>query len=183
MATQSTENIQLKGAEDWEDWSTEFKTRAIAANIWRLITPRPGQRNTDPLREEPIAPQLSDYEKKPATARENARENRAQTAQSSGTMQEQPSQPSQPPPEEDESWPKELSVLPSLIRTKPSSPKKTRKERRRANESLQQENRQRNALPANSKDTYLRIAYIYSQKRPRGHSRAGKVDKKKSTKG
>lgn len=97
MATQSTENIELKGAEDWESWSTEFKTRAIAANIWRLITPRTGQRNTDPLREEPIAPQLSDYEKKPAAA--TARENRAHTAQSSGTMQEQPPQP---PPEEDE---------------------------------------------------------------------------------
>ena len=96
MATESTENIQLKGAEDWESWSTEFKTRAIAANIWRLITPKPGQRNTDPLREEPIAPQLSDYEKKPATAREN----RAHTAQSSGTMQDQPPQP--PPEEEDE---------------------------------------------------------------------------------
>jgi hypothetical protein len=96
MATQSTENIQLKGPEDWEAWSTEFKTRAIAANIWRLINPRPGQRHTDPLREEPIAPQLSDYEKKPATAREN----RAHTAQSSGTMQDQPPQP--PPEEEDE---------------------------------------------------------------------------------
>ena len=96
MATESTENIQLKGAEDWESWSTEFKTRAIAANIWRLITPKPGQRNTDPLREEPIAPQLSDYEKKPATTREN----RVHTAQSSGTMQDQPPQP--PPEEEDE---------------------------------------------------------------------------------
>ena len=83
MAMQTSENVSLKGPEDWEAWSIEFKTRAIATNIWRLITPRPSRTDTDPLKEEPIAPQLCDYEKK-AT-----RENRAQTAQSSGTVQEQ----------------------------------------------------------------------------------------------
>jgi hypothetical protein len=99
MATSSTESVYLKGPEDWEAWSIEFETRATAANIWRLITPRPGRTDTDPLKEEPIAPQLCDYEKK------QTRENRAQTAQSSGTVQEQ-----QPPPEEDDEMNKPRST-------------------------------------------------------------------------
>ena len=64
MATQTSKNVSLKGPEDWDNWSAQFKTRAISTNIWRLITPRTSQANTDPEWEEPTPLDTTDYNKK-----------------------------------------------------------------------------------------------------------------------
>ena len=37
--TQTTENVSLKGPEDWETWNTQFESKAISTDIWRLISP------------------------------------------------------------------------------------------------------------------------------------------------
>jgi hypothetical protein len=64
MATSSKENIELKGPDDWESWSTQFKSKAISTKIWKLISPRDGQDDTEPFAEEPIPPRIRDYDKK-----------------------------------------------------------------------------------------------------------------------
>jgi hypothetical protein len=64
MTTQSIENVQLKGPKDWESWSTQFKSKAISTKIWKLISPRDGQDDTEPFVEEPIPPKIGNYDKK-----------------------------------------------------------------------------------------------------------------------
>jgi len=40
MATsQSAEKIALNGPDDWEVWSTQFKAKAVASELWDLIDP------------------------------------------------------------------------------------------------------------------------------------------------
>lgn len=80
MATiQSSENVSLKGPEDWEAWNTQFESKAISTDIWRLISPDEGQEDTEPFAEKPTPPKISDYDKK------LTRETRSQSAQSSAT--------------------------------------------------------------------------------------------------
>jgi hypothetical protein len=81
MATQSTENVSLKGPEDWEAWNTQFESKAISTDIWRLISPDEDQEDTEPFAEKPSPPKVSDYDKK------LTRETRSQNAQSSATVQ------------------------------------------------------------------------------------------------
>ena len=83
MATQSTENVLLKGPEEWEAWNAQFKSKAISTNIWRLITPRAGQADADPEKKEPTPPNTTEYDKR------LTRETRSQSGQSSGTVQAQ----------------------------------------------------------------------------------------------
>jgi hypothetical protein len=64
MATSSKENVSLEGPDDWESWNTQFKSKAISTKIWKLISPRDGQEDTEPFAEEPIPPKISDYDKK-----------------------------------------------------------------------------------------------------------------------
>src|SRR5271167_836210 len=77
---QSTENVSLKGPEDWEAWNTQFKSRAISTKLWKLISPREGQDDTEPFEEEPTPPKISDYDKK------LLRETRSQSSQSTATI-------------------------------------------------------------------------------------------------
>ena len=64
MATQPSENVSLKGPEDWETWNTQFKSKAISTDIWRLISPGDGQDDTEPVAEKPTPPKIGDYDKK-----------------------------------------------------------------------------------------------------------------------
>jgi hypothetical protein len=80
MATQSSENVSLKGPEDWEAWNTQFESKAISTDIWRLISPDEGQEDTEPFAEKPIPPKISDYDKK------LMRETRSQSSQSNTTI-------------------------------------------------------------------------------------------------
>jgi hypothetical protein len=79
--TQSTENVSLKGPEDWETWNTQFESKAISTDIWRLISPDEDEEETEPFAEKPIPPKIGDYDKK------LMRETRSQSSQSAGTVQ------------------------------------------------------------------------------------------------
>ena len=79
--TQSSENVSLKGPEDWEAWNTQFESKAISTDLWRLISPEEGQEDTEPFAEKPNPPKIGDYDKK------LTRETRSQSAQSSATAQ------------------------------------------------------------------------------------------------
>jgi hypothetical protein len=81
MATQPSENVSLKGPEDWEAWNTRFESKAISTDIWRLISPDENQEDTEPFAEKPIPPKIGDYDKK------LIRETRSQSAQNSATAQ------------------------------------------------------------------------------------------------
>ena len=61
--TQTSENASLKGPEDWETWNTQFKSKAISTDIWRLISPDEDE-DTEPFAEKPIPPKIGDYDKK-----------------------------------------------------------------------------------------------------------------------
>jgi hypothetical protein len=61
--TQPTENVSLKGPEDWEAWNTQFESKAISTDLWRLISSNE-QEDTEPFAEKPIPPKISDYDKK-----------------------------------------------------------------------------------------------------------------------
>jgi hypothetical protein len=80
MTTQSTENVSLKGPEDWETWNTQFESKAISTDIWRLISPDEDQEEIEPFAEKPIPPKISDYDKK------LMRETRSQSSQSTATI-------------------------------------------------------------------------------------------------
>ena len=70
MATiQSSENVSLKGPEDWEAWNTQFESKAISTDLWRLISPSEDQDDTEPFAEKPTPPKISDYDKKLTTRR------------------------------------------------------------------------------------------------------------------
>ena len=43
---QPNENASLKGPEDWEAWNTQFTSKAISTDIWRLISPKEGREET-----------------------------------------------------------------------------------------------------------------------------------------
>jgi hypothetical protein len=62
--TQPNENVSLKGPNDWETWNTQFKSRAISTKLWKLISPREGQDDTEPFVEEPSPLKIGDYNKK-----------------------------------------------------------------------------------------------------------------------
>jgi hypothetical protein len=62
--TQPTENVSLKGPEDWEAWNTQFESKAISTDLWRLISPNEDQEDTEPFAEKPIPPKISDYDKR-----------------------------------------------------------------------------------------------------------------------
>jgi hypothetical protein len=79
--TQPSENVSLKGPEDWETWNTQFKSKAISTDIWRLINPDEDEEDTEPFAEKPIPPKIGDYDKK------LTRETRSQTVQSSAASQ------------------------------------------------------------------------------------------------
>src|SRR5271167_2515401 len=82
MATnQSTENVSLKGPEDWEAWNTQFESKAISTDIWRLISPNADEEDTEPFAEKPTPPKIGDYDKR------LTRETRSQSSQSSATAQ------------------------------------------------------------------------------------------------
>ena len=53
----------MKGPEDWETWNTQFKSKAISTDIWRLISPDEDE-DTEPFAEKPIPPKIGDYDKK-----------------------------------------------------------------------------------------------------------------------
>ena len=74
---QPNENISLKGPEDWETWNTQFKSKAISTDIWRLISP---DEDTEPFAEKPSPPKIGDYDKK------LLRETRSQSSQSTATI-------------------------------------------------------------------------------------------------
>ena len=78
---QSSENVSLKSPEDWETWNTQFESKAISTDIWRLINPKEGQQNTEPFAEKPTPPKISDYDKK------LTRETRSQSVQSASVVQ------------------------------------------------------------------------------------------------
>ena len=81
MAThQSTKNVSLKGPKDWETWNTQFKSKAISTDIWRLISPDEDE-DTEPFAEKPTPPKISDYNKK------LTRETQSQSSQSAATVQ------------------------------------------------------------------------------------------------
>ena len=61
--TQPSENVSLKGPEDWETWNTQFKSKAISTDIWRLISPDEDE-DTEPFAEKPSPPKIKDYDKK-----------------------------------------------------------------------------------------------------------------------
>ena len=81
MATQTSENVSLKGPEDWEAWNTQFKSKAISTDLWKLISLEQGQEDTEPFAEKPTPPKISDYNKK------LLRETQLQSSQSSATPQ------------------------------------------------------------------------------------------------
>jgi hypothetical protein len=78
--TQSSENVSLKGPEDWETWNTQFESKAISTDIWRLISPNEDN-DTEPFKEKPTPPKIGDYDKR------LTRETRSQSSQSSATAQ------------------------------------------------------------------------------------------------
>src|SRR5271169_1233212 len=77
---QSTENVSLKGPEDWETWNTQFESKAISTDIWRLISPNEDEEDTEPFAEKPTPPKISDYNKK------LMRETQLQSSQSTATI-------------------------------------------------------------------------------------------------
>ena len=79
--TQPTKNVSLKAPEDWEAWNTQFESKAISTDLWRLISLNEDQEDTEPFAEKPIPPKISDYDKK------LTRETRSQGSQSSATAQ------------------------------------------------------------------------------------------------
>jgi len=81
MSTQTSENVALKGPDDWEAWNTQFKSKAISTKLWRMINPVEEGAETEPFTEEPHPPKISDYDKK------LTRETRSQSSQSSATAQ------------------------------------------------------------------------------------------------
>jgi hypothetical protein len=64
MTTQSFENVSLKGSEDWETWSTQFESKAISTDLWRLISADEDEDDTEPFSEKPTPPKIGDYDKK-----------------------------------------------------------------------------------------------------------------------
>jgi len=62
--TQPSENVSLKGPEDWEAWNAQFESKAISTDLWRLRSPNEDQEDTEPFAEKPIPPKISDYDKK-----------------------------------------------------------------------------------------------------------------------
>src|SRR5271165_1303953 len=81
MATQTSENVSLKGPEDWEAWNTQFKSKAISTDLWKLISLKQGQEDTEPFAEKPTLPKISNYNKK------LLQETQLQSSQSSATPQ------------------------------------------------------------------------------------------------
>ena len=79
--TQPSKNVSLKGPEDWETWNTQFESKAISTDIWRLISPNEDKEETEPFAEKPSPPKIRDYDKK------LAREIRSQSTQSAATIQ------------------------------------------------------------------------------------------------
>ena len=79
--TQPNENVSLKGPEDWETWNTQFESKAISTDIWRLISPAEDDEDTEPFAEKPSPPRIGDYDKR------LARETRSQSTQSTATAQ------------------------------------------------------------------------------------------------
>ena len=91
MATNQSENISLKGPEDWEAWNTQFESKAISTDIWRLIKPSEDdeEEHPEPFATKPVPPKIASYDKR------LARETRSQSAQTqnSGTAQGTPVAP------------------------------------------------------------------------------------------
>jgi hypothetical protein len=79
--TQPSENVSLKGPEDWETWNTQFESKAISTDIWRLISPDRDQEDTEPFAEKPIPLKIGDYNKK------LIQETWSQSSQSAATAQ------------------------------------------------------------------------------------------------
>ena len=69
MTIQSSENIFLKGPEDWEAWNTQFESKVISTDLWRLISSSEDQDDTEPFAEKPTPPKIGDYDKKLTTRR------------------------------------------------------------------------------------------------------------------
>ena len=69
VTIQSSENIFLKGPEDWEAWNTQFESKVISTDLWRLISSSEDQDDTEPFAEKPTPPKIGDYDKKLTTRR------------------------------------------------------------------------------------------------------------------
>jgi len=54
--TQPSENVSLKGPEDWEAWNAQFESKTISTDLWRLRSPNEDQEDTEPFAEKPIPP-------------------------------------------------------------------------------------------------------------------------------
>ena len=84
MTTQPTESVSLKGPEDWETWNTQFKSKAISTDIWRLISPDEDQ----DFAEKPTPPKIGDYDKK--LTRETRSQSSSATAAAAAQGSQQP---------------------------------------------------------------------------------------------
>ena len=88
--TQPTKDVSLKGPEDWEAWNTQFRSKAISTDLWRLITPNEEDEDTETFAEKPIPPKIRDYDKKLTRENQEAQETRSssvQTATAQGSQQ------------------------------------------------------------------------------------------------
>jgi hypothetical protein len=61
-ASQNTEKIALNGPDDWEVWSSQFKAKAVASEIWDLIDPDAEERAS--FTGKPVPPKVEDYDKR-----------------------------------------------------------------------------------------------------------------------
>jgi hypothetical protein len=77
-SSQSIETIILKGPDDWEPWSTQFKAKAVASELWDLINP---EEEAAPFDTKPVPPKVQDYDKRLVP--------REIRSQSSATIQEE----------------------------------------------------------------------------------------------
>ena len=86
MATsQSTEKITLNGPDDWEVWSTQFKAKAVASELWALIDPETEGRPS--FTKKPVPPKVEDYDKR--RIQRETRSATSSTANSTGPQEEE----------------------------------------------------------------------------------------------
>ena len=86
MATsQSTEKITLNGPDDWEVWSTQFKAKAVASELWDLIDP--DAEGIASFTRKPVPPKVENYDKR--RIQRETRSASSSTVVSSGPQEEE----------------------------------------------------------------------------------------------
>ena len=86
MATsQSAEKIALNGPDDWEVWSTQFKVKAVASELWDLIDPDAEGRAS--FTRKPVPPKDENYDKR--RIQRETRSASSSTVVSSGPQEEE----------------------------------------------------------------------------------------------